>query len=671
MSYKSGVCTFCGTGCAHMLDMRGDDVAGVFPVRNHPVSKGRLCVRGWHVHELINSHERIKTPLIRKDGVLTPATYDEAIAVLVENLSKYKSDAADNMGFLASPRASNEENFLLMKLARSVFNTSNICLDSDPGHRNSIDVMHAGTGMAGMIGSLEDISRAEYLLVLGSDITKQNPIIGSELHMAARAGAKLVTVDTRNTQIAHLSDRFIQLKPGSYKVALAYMATVLLEERRTDEDFIKRQTDGYDGFIGCLSFLKESEVQEKTGIDLELLKETARDLARAKTAMAFFSSGISGFDRDTIGYLYNLFMLAGKIGKEGCGVNPITGIANLQGSYDMGIAPDLLTGYQSITDAAVRDKFNKEWNVRLSARPGRAIDDLLMDKSRGLKALVAVDHDETVIRHHEEIDAIEFVAYIGTYQNPFADLADVVLPIASYIESDGTFTNTERRVQLFREKRKPFKGIMPGWELYTAIAKAAGASWDYASPASVMEEIARLTPEYSGIRHDMLADSFGIQWPCTEDNPGGTQRFSIEKAAKKIAFVPTDWSFTVPPVSEEYPVQLVIGEAQHYWHQNNLMKKTNIPLREYNATLLLYPQGYVAVSPEDAKALAVRDRAAVKIVSPYGSMEAMVQITDKVKPNTAYVAYFVDDMVTKFFLAHKSVMKRGEDATVPVRIVKV
>ncbi len=670
MNYKSGICTFCGTGCGHLLDVRGDTVHGVFPLQNHPVSKGRLCVRGWNVHELLSTPERITTPLIRKNGKLTEASYDEAIAFLVENLSKYKKGAADEIGFLGSPRSSNEENYLLMKLARAAFNTNNICLDSEPGHRMSLDVMYKGTGMPGMLGSLEEIRKAEVILVAGIDITKQNPIIGSEIHMAARAGSKVVTIDTRNTQIAKLSNLFLQIRPGAFKVAMSYMAKVLLEEKIYDAEFVKRYSDGFDAFAGSLASITDADAAEKTGITADELKSVARDIAGSKTAMVFFSSGISGFDKDTIAAIYNLFLLAGKIGKEGCGVNPVTGINNLQGSYDMGISPDLLTGFQPVSDKAVLDKFGKEWGATLNATPGKTVYDLMTGSGK-LKALVAVDHDETIIRNVIEIARLEFVAYIGAYKNGFMDYAHVVLPIAQYIATDGTYTNTERRVQLSKKKVEPEKNVLPGWKLYATIAQKAGAKWNYAAPADVMAEIAKLTPNYAGISYDKLQALGGVKWPCGKDAPNGTARLDVEKLTKKITFAPMAGSYSVPQASEEYPILLLVGEAQHYWHQNNLMKKTNIPLREYNATLLLYPQGYVAISPQNAKELNVRDRFPVKIVSPYGSMEAMVQVTDKVKPNTAYVAYFVDEMVTKFFMEHKDVLKRGEDATIPVRIAKV
>lgn len=668
MNHRSGICTFCGTGCGHLLDVSNGRVNGVFPVQNHPVSKGRLCVRGWHVHELLNTAETIKTPLVRKNGALVEVSYEEAVAFLVENLLPRRQKASDEIGFLASPRSSNEENYLLMKTARAVFGTNNISLDTDPAHRVSMDVMYQGTGMAGMLGSLEEISRAEYLLVAGIDITKQNPIIGSEIHKASMAGATLVTIDTRATQIAKLSKRFLQIRPGAYGIAAAYMTKTIIDERLYDADFIKSNTQGIDALMASLASLTDAEVAEKTGIDPAVLAEEARAIGRAKSAMIFFSSGISGFDRDTIACLFNLFLAAGKIGGIGCGVNPITGINNLQGSYDMGIAPDLLTGYQPLSDAAVVERFSREWGAALNAKAGEAVNDLL-ERGR-LKALVAVDHDEMIVRHEEAIRDLEFVAYIGAYQNRYMDYAHVVLPIATYAAADGTYTNTERRVQLSKRKIDP-GAVLPGWQLWVQIADKAGAKWNYSSPAEVMAEIARLTPTYEAIDYQKLSALGGVQWPCTAKRPKGTVRFDPAESGRRLSFVPVKPGFAVPVASEEYPILLQIGEAQHYWHQNNLMHKTNIPLREYNATLLLYPQGYVAISPSDAKDLGLKDRMTAKIVSPYGSMEAMVQVNDKIARGTAYVAYFVNEMITDFFMEHRDILKRGEDATIPVRIVKV
>ena len=669
MKQKPGVCTFCGTGCGHFMKANDGAVERVFPSQNHPVSKGRLCVRGWNIHELLNTAQTIPSPLIKKNGQFSPASYDEAIAHVADKLKSFPPSA---IGFLGSPRATNEEQFLLMKLARAVFKTNTISLASESGHRNSLNVLHAATGMAGMTGSLEEISRAEFLLVLGSDITKQNPIIGSEIHMAAQAGAQIFTIDSRRTQMAKLSSRFLHITPGALKLAVAAIARSVFLEGLIDADFLRTSTKGFEQFSASLSSLSDQEITKGTGITIEEFKQASRALARAKTAMAFFSSGISGLDEDTISYIFNLFAMTGKIGRDGCGVNPVAGINNLQGGYDMGCAPDLLTGFQPLSDPEAVKRFSSAWGVELNTSAGSSVYDQLAGAQGTLKALVVVDHDEGMIRSSEAIQKLDFVAYIGSYTNRFTDYADVVLPIARYIEEDGTFTNTDRRVQLSQKKLEPKSGLLPGWKLLSRIAQQAGAAWNYSGPAAVMDEIARLTPAYANISHKALAAAFGgIQWPCNEKNPQGTPHFDLKKAGGTISFAPVSGAFDLPAAGADFPYLLMIGKAQDFWHQNNLMRKTFIPLREYNATLLDYPEGYVEIAPETAKALQVRNQWQVKVVSPYGELPLAVKISEDVKPSAAYAPYFAKDKIIQRLIGHQQILNKGEDATVPIRIEKV
>ena len=669
MKQQPGVCTFCGTGCGHFMVANGDTVERVFPSQNHPVSKGRLCVRGWNIHELLNTAQTIPAPLIKKNDQFMQASYDEAVTHVADKLKSFPPSA---IGFLASPRATNEEQFLLMKLARAVFKTNTISLASESGHRNSLNVLHAATGMAGMTGSLEEISRAEFLLVLGSDITKQNPIIGSEIHKAAQAGAKIVTIDSRRTQIAKLSSRFLHIPPGSLKLAVAAIARSVFREGLIDEDFIRTSTKGYEQFSASLLSLPDQEITRGTNVPIEEFKQTALTLSQAKTAMAFFSSGISGLDKDTIAFIFNLFAMTGKIGRDGCGVNPIVGLNNLQGGYDMGCAPDLLTGFQRLSDPESVKKFSRAWGVELNTIPGSSVYELLAKESSKLKALVVIDHDEGIIKSAEAIQKLDFVAYIGSYTNRFMDYADVVLPIARYIEENGTFTNTDRRVQLSQKKIEPKAGILPGWKLLSRIAQQAGAAWNYSGPAEVMDEVARLTPAYANISHKTLAAAFGgIQWPCNEQNPQGTAHFDLKQAGVTINFAPVSGVFDLPVSGADFPYLLMIGKAQDFWLQNNLMRKTFIPLREYNATLLDYPEGYVEIAPETAAALQVRNQWQVKVVSPYGELPLAVKISEDVKPNAVYAPYFAKDKIIKRLIGHSEILHKGEDATVPIRIEKV
>ncbi|HQP49709.1 MAG TPA: molybdopterin-dependent oxidoreductase [Spirochaetota bacterium] len=672
MNQKHGVCTFCGTGCGLFLSVESGMITRVFPSLNHPVSRGRLCVRGWNIHELLRTKERITVPMIRENGVLRECSYGEAIGKVADTLAALKSRPSE-IGFLASPRAANEETYLFAKLGRAVFRTNNISLDSESGHRNSLNVMNEGAGFPGMHCPVGDIRKAEFVLVLGIDITKQNPIIGSEIHLAAQEGTRVVTIDSRRTQIAKLSNDFLHIHPGSNRLILGALAKAVIEQGLAAADFIASSVEGYDAFAAAVAGLTEDQIRTGTGISYDDIKKIARDLAESNTAMAFFSSGISGLEEETIRYLFNLFVITGKIGKEGSGVNPVAGLNNLQGGYDMGAAPDLLTGFQPLDDDNVRAACTAVWGAEPPAAPGRSIPELLGDPSAPLKALVVADHDEGIIRYAERLKEIDFVAYIGAFRNPFTDYADVIIPVASYIEADGTFTNTERRIQLSEKKVEAPEGVLPGWKVYPMIAEKAGTSWNYSSPADVMNEIAKVTPQYAGVSYERLRSRgiSGIQWPCDDLNPHGTPFFSLDKMGRKLKCLPVSGDIILKKADPDYPMLLMAGKAQHYWHQNNLMKKTHIPLREYNATLLDYPEGFIEINSADSYELGVRDHWKVRVVSPSGSMIVAVKISDDVKPGTAYSPYFVQDMITKFLAGHTEVLRQGEDATIPVRIEKV
>jgi formate dehydrogenase major subunit len=668
MDYKSGLCTFCGTGCGNFLKIRDGKISGVYSMKNHPVSRGRLCVRGWHIHELLMTDQRISSPMIRKNGVLEEAGYDEAIDFMLEKMSKYKGDAADSTGFLASPRSSNEDSYLFMKLARAVFKTNNITMDSESGHRSSLDVLHTGTGMPGMTGSLASIGKTDFILVVGADVTRMNPIVGSEIHKAEMAGVKVVTICSRSSQIAKLSSLHLQINPGSKKSVIAAIAKVIMEEKLYDAQWIKDNTSGLESFLESLKGVDLKEIESLSGMDYNKILSVARELCSSESAMAFWSTGIAGLDRETVSYIYNLFLLAGKVGKENCGVNPLTGITNLQGGYDMGAAPDLLTGFQRLDDPAVLKKFNDAWGTDFNPVPGKDIYGLLGDTSSGLKALVVADHDEGIIRYKKEIEQLEFVAYIGTYLNPFMELADVVIPVAGSIENDGTYTSTERRVQLSRKRVEAFNNVYPGWKLYSMIAEKASMNWDYSSSEDVFREIAALTPSYSGITYKKLEEFFGVKWPCNDRYPDGCETLDAPVNGGSYNFAPVSGNFSVPSASSEYPFLLITGQGQHFWHQNNIMQNTYIPRREYRATLLLYPNGYVEICKADADALKVRDKWTVKISSPHGSMNVDVKVSEDVKRGTAYIPYFIREMITEFLLEHKQDLQTGEDAIIPIRI---
>jgi len=666
MSYQFGVCTFCGTGCGHFLKTAGDTIEGVYPAEKHPVSKGRLCVRGWHIHELLRNNARLRKPLIRKEDKLEEASYQEALALLRDRIKDSSPDPVSEIGILASPRSSNEEQYLLMRFARQVLATGNISLDSEGWQQSSLEVINEGTGFPGMTGCVEDLDKTEFILVVDFDITRQNPIIGSEIHKAAMEGKKVVTVDSRRTQVAKLSSDFLQVTPGTTGILMAALSKVILEEELVDLSEVKSAYSDFRQFRDDLDSLEISDAAEQTGIDESRIRETARQLAESESGMVFFPTGISGITPDTVKMIYNLFLLAGKIGKPASGVNPVPGINNLQGGIDMGAVPNRLTGFQDVRDSEVVEKFQEAWGGEFYAEPGKPVYELLKDKP---KLLFVVDHDEGIIKNAEEIRQVETVVYIGAYDNPFKELADIVLPITPYIETEGTYTTTGRRVQLSTRKIQPTADVRPGWELVTMLASAMGHEWNYPDSAAVMEEIASLTPNYQGISHERLRSLIGgIQWPCNDEYPDGCKFFDSSRSTQELKFVSVDYQPAQVEPDSEYPWLLMVGKAMHFWHQNNLMKKTYIPNREFNAELLLYPKGFVEISSEDAAKLEIRNGWNVNVVSPSGSIEVKAKVSEDVKSGTAFMPYFVKDMISQFLLQHKKSLELGENASVPVRI---
>jgi predicted molibdopterin-dependent oxidoreductase YjgC len=631
MTYKPCVCILCGTGCGQFLKTDGKTVVGVSPHLSHPVSKGKLCLRGWHINEVLNTHERITTPLIRENGALREASYEEAIDLVVNRMAQFDG-FADEIGVIASARSSNENGFTLKRLARDVFRTGVIGISSEAGHKNSLESLSYAFGHPGAVGRLTSIDTADYILVVGTDITRQNPIIGGNIHAAARRGARVVTICSARTQIAKLSTRHYQQKPGNKRLLINALAKARHGVRivsRALPDEVTR-LPGYSEYVEQLRAISSVALEAASGIRYEDIEAEAQHLARANSVVILFSSGISGLDKDTIDAIANLALLTGKMDNKDSALIPVCGICNLQGSFDMG----------------------------LGGEPGKNVFDHIADETSSLRALFVVDHDDGIIRHKDRIAALDFVVYSGAYKNPFMELAHVIFPLTSFNEADGTYTASDRRVQITQKTSDNARGATPLWQLNQHIAQRAGQPWNYQNAADVFKDIAREIPGYIDMDHERLARGFGEFWQEKAYPTAGQKRFHA-----------VEIKYPEPTTSPEFPYALMIGKAQHFWHQNNLMRKTLIPRREYDATLLSYPQGYIEICPEDAKALKVKHTWRVKVSSSLGtSMTIAVNVSSDVQPGTAYIPYFIKSMISDFLIRYDEAFSAGEEGVIPIRI---
>ncbi len=631
MNYKPCVCNLCGTGCGQYLKTYGSTVLGVSPAIGHPVSKGKLCIRGWHANELLNTNDRIIQPMIRVKGVLQPASYDEAIDHVIERMRDFNG-ATGEIGLLASARSSNEDNFALARLAREVFKTKTIGVGAEAGHYNSMAAIKHAFGHPGAVGTLTNIDKADYILIVGTDITRQNPVIGGNIHAARMRGARVVTICSARTQIAKLSTKHFQQKPGNKGLLINALAKALHAVRTMNHD---RQASldalpGYDQYVTSLRSISSIALETASGIRYEDIEEEAQFLNQAKSVVIIFSAGISGLDKETIEAISNFAVLTDKMDHEHSALIPVAGISNLQGTYDMGI----------------------------TGKPEQSVFKSLADARSPLKALFAVDHDDGIIRNRDRIADLDFVVYCGAFKNPFMDLADVVLPLSSFNQTDGSYTASDRRVQLTKKNTDNPSNTLPGWQLYQLIAEKAGQYWGYVDAAHVFSDIAKRVTGYADLSHERLARGFGLYWDVQAHAGAGKKKFHTIRI-----------EYPEPKTSEEFPFALMVGKAQHFWHQNNLMRKTLIPRREYDQTLLLYPQGYVEICPDDAKKLKVKDKWTVQVTSSTGTaMKIAVKVSPDVQTGTAYIPYFIKNMISDFLIWYDDAFSAGEESVVPVRI---
>jgi predicted molibdopterin-dependent oxidoreductase YjgC len=339
----------------------------------------------------------------------------------------------------------------------------------------------------------------------------------------------------------------------------------------------------------------------------------------------------------------------------------------------MGAAPDRLPGWAAVGDPAAAARLRPLWGEDAELGAGRSVPALLADAASPLKALVVMDHDEEIILQAERIRGLEYVLALGAYGNPFTELAQAVLPTAAFAETDGTYTASDRRIQINRGKFAPRGEARPAWRVLAVLSALVGRPWPVRSAEDVFAEIARAVPAYSAATYaKMESRPGGLQWPCDEGHPDGAASFGAADAAAGLRFVLPDGPLTeASAASAEFPFLLMAGKSYYYWHQNSLMKKTFIPRREYNALLLLYPQGLVEINSADAERLGVRDKRPVRVVSARGTLQVAARVTDEVRPGMIYAPYFVGPMIEAFLKPHAELIERGEDGVVPVRIEKV
>ncbi len=638
------ICPYCGCGCGLYLVSEGDTLTGTLPSSRHPVSRGSLCVKGWNSHEFVNHPARLARPLLREGEGFAPTDWDRALNEVATSLSAIsKRHGPDSVAFLSSAKMTNEENYLMMKLARAVYGTNNIDHCARLCHASTVAGLAETFGSGAMTNSIGDFDEADLFLVIGSDTTAQHPLIGTRIVKSVLdRGAKLIVFDPRTIELVKYATLSARQRNGSDVALVNGLMNAIITAGLQDEAYIAARTEGFEELRKLVAAYTPERVEELSSVPARDLVEAARLYAGAKKAMIVYAMGITQHVSGVEGVqaLANLAMLTGHVGFPGTGVNPLRGQNNVQGACDMGALPDVVSGYQKVADPAVREKFAKAWGVpRLPDKPGLAATEIMNGAAAGtIKAIYIVgenpavsDPDTNHVR--KALSKLEFLAVQDIFLTETARFAHVVLPASSFAEKDGTFTNTERRCQRVRKAVACPGEAREDWRVIADIARRAGYNgMNYAHPSEIMAEAASLTPIYGGISYDRL-ETFGLQWPCPGASHPGTPVLHVEKFTRgKGAFKPRDYKAPAETPDAEYPFVLSTGRLYWHWHTRSMTGRTSTLERES-------PDCFVEISPADAKTLGVRKGEKLKVSSRRGTITVRAEVTERVKAGSVYVPF--------------------------------
>ncbi|MCL5098574.1 MAG: molybdopterin-dependent oxidoreductase [Candidatus Omnitrophica bacterium] len=651
MAHRLTTCTFCGVGCGIYLETAGNRVMGAYPSMSHPTNQGRICIRGWNVHEVASSPDRLKTPLIKKNGQFHEASWDEALGLVARRLTEIRDrHGPDALAFFNSPRCSNEESYLLQKLARAVIGTHNVDHGTGVYCNNSIHVLLDMLGLPATTNSIGELDQSEVIVVDGVDLARQLPTIGGRVIQARLKGAKVIVIDTRRHRLAENADFFLQVRPGTEVLLYGAMAKVIVDRGLMNLPFIHAHCRQYEDFLDKVRDYDLLSAADLCGVPADLIEAAALAYAGASSAALLYSTGIEARGKESIRAIVNLALLTGQIGKPGAGLYALTEHNNLQGVCDMGMLPDRLPGYQPISNDAFRARLESLWSAKLPVQTGLGAGGLFQSGGRSkIKALWLGRYDPVTTALFgnvvESLKQLELVVVQHLFMTGTAQYADVILPVVAFGEEKVSFTSTDRRIQLAEKVIDPPPGPRPAWEQITQLARHLGADWSYANTSEIMDEIGEVIPFYSGASHENLARDYGRQWPCTKDKPLGT-RYLFEEGltGQPFKFLPIVKPGATTAITADYPLALVFGHSLYYWNQNVLIKHSETLKREYRILLLDYPDGFVEINSEDARQMGLRDGQKIRLRAPSGSAVTSARVTHEVKAGTIIVPFFVREV---------------------------
>ncbi|MGN0513159.1 MAG: formate dehydrogenase subunit alpha [Lachnospiraceae bacterium] len=642
-------CPHCATGCQYYLVVNDNKIVDVEPA-NGPSNKNLLCVKGrFGSFNFVHSPERLKYPLIKnhETGEFERATWDEALDLIAAKFMEIKKQyGPDSLAGFACSRSPNEDCYMLQKMVRCAFGTNNVDNCARVCHSATVAGLAMTLGSGAMTNPIADITNdVDVILLVGSNPEEAHPVIGMQIRQAVERGTRLIVVDPRDIGLSKSADIHLKLKPGTNVAFANGMMNVIINEGLADEEFIRTRTEGYEELKEIVKEYTPERVAEICHIDPDHLREAALMYAKAKKAPIIYCLGVTEHSTGTEGVMSmsNMAMLVGKIGRSGCGVNPLRGQNNVQGACDMGAMPGDFPGYQKVTNPEVIEKFEKAWGVELNKKPGMHATDVfgaaIRKEIRGLFIFgedpVVTDADQNHIK--KALSSLDFFVVSDLFMTETAQFADVVLPGTSYAEKEGTFSNTERRVQRVRKAVQLEGEMRLDTDIFIDLMNRMGYPQPQLTSEEIMDEIASLTPIFGGISHRRLDKGESIQWPCPDKNHPGTPILHVGKFSRGLGwFYPAQYTPSAELPDEEYPFILMTGRILYHYNTRAMTGKTPGLMEKAG-------HSFIEMNTEDAARLGVANGEKVRVSSRRGTLVTTARVGDKVSPKETWMPFHFPD----------------------------
>jgi len=647
-------CSYCGVGCNLEASIKDGKVVSIDTPKETEVNAGHTCLKGRYAFGFYDHKDRLRSPLIKRNGKFEEASWDEAYDYIKNKLNKIvKENGPDAVAGISSARCTNEENYVFQKMIRAVIGTNNIDCCARICHSPTAWGMQQTFGTGAATNSTEDIYHADLFLVIGANPTNAHPVTGAKIKQQVMKGKKLIVLDPITTDIAKLADYHIRLRPGTNVAVLNMMLYYIVTSKLYKEDFILSRTEGFENFVNGIKKLDINQLAKVAGVDKQQVKEAAIAYATAKNSMEFHGLGVTEHEQGskTVMLIADLAMITGNIGRKGVGVNPLRGQNNVQGAADMGCQPHQGAGYFPVADKKIQDFYTEKYGVVHPTKAGLKIPEIFDGAiNKEVKALWIIGEDVVQTDPNsahvaQAMNALDLLVVQEIFMSETAKHADVVLPGTTFLEKDGTFTNTERRVQRVNKAAEPLPGTKPDGVIVTDMMKKLGYDQPTYDADQVLAEIADIVPFFKGITRERLG-KLGLQWPVKED--GTDTKILHEKEFKlgkgRIKYFDWKESSEVEKNKKDYPLILTTSRVLQHYNAATMTRRTS--------NIEIVDEDILLVHPIDANKRELNTGDVARLYSGRGEVSLKVEVTDKVKEGVVFTTFHFPEHMVNMVTGH-------------------